>query len=55
MGDSFTLAGYVVAVGAFVSTAILAYHYPHCECWKWLNDSHKKDDVEHEPLVRSFS
>jgi hypothetical protein len=34
MGDSFTLAGYVVAVGAFVSTAVLAYHYPRCRCWE---------------------
>jgi len=34
MGDAFTLAGWVVAVGAFISTAILAYHYPRCECWE---------------------
>jgi hypothetical protein len=33
MGDSFTLASYIVAVGAFVSTAVLAYHYPRCKCW----------------------
>lgn len=34
MGDAFTLAGWVVSVGAFVSTAILAYHYPRCKCWE---------------------
>jgi len=33
MGDSFTLAGYVITVGTFVSAAVVAYHYPHCRCW----------------------
>ncbi len=37
MGDAFTLAGWVVYVGAFVSTAILACHYPRCECWERSN------------------
>lgn len=46
MGDSFTLAGYVVAVGAFVSTAVLAYHYPHCRCWERSKGSGKKEDIE---------
>jgi len=34
MGDAFALAGYVVAVGAFVSTGFLGYHYPRCTCWR---------------------
>ena len=33
MGDSFTLAGYVVAVGALISSFLLALHYPRCTCW----------------------
>jgi hypothetical protein len=36
MGDAFTLAGWVIAVGAFISSAILAYHHPRCKCWKPL-------------------
>jgi hypothetical protein len=34
IGDAFTLAGWVVAVGAFISSAILAYHHPRCKCWE---------------------
>jgi hypothetical protein len=33
MGDAFTLARYVVAVGAMVSSGALALHYPRCKCW----------------------
>jgi len=33
MGDAFTLAGYVVAVGALISTMFFAIHYPRCDCW----------------------
>ncbi len=33
MGDAFTLAGFVVAVGALVCSGLLAWHYPRCECW----------------------
>jgi hypothetical protein len=49
MGDSFTLAGYVVAVGTTISAPILAYHYPHCKCW----EKYKKSDthIEIEPLI----
>jgi hypothetical protein len=28
MGDAFTLAGWVIAVGAFISTGVFAQHYP---------------------------
>ena len=34
MSDAFTLAGWVVAVGAFISTGVLAHHYPRCNCWE---------------------
>jgi hypothetical protein len=34
MGDAFTLAGYIVAVGTLVSSAALASHWPTCRCWK---------------------
>jgi len=34
MGDSFTLAGFVIAVGTLVCSFLLAFHYPRCECWK---------------------
>ncbi len=34
MGDAFTLAAYIVAVGALVSTAALARHWPSCRCWR---------------------
>lgn len=34
MGDAFTLAAYVVAVGALVSTAAMARHWPSCRCWR---------------------
>jgi hypothetical protein len=44
MGDSFTLAGYVVAVGAFVSTAFLAYHYPRCTCWRRSRTADTSDE-----------
>ncbi|KUJ11204.1 uncharacterized protein LY89DRAFT_239477 [Mollisia scopiformis] len=34
MGDAFTLAGYIIAVGTLVSSAALARHWPSCRCWK---------------------
>jgi hypothetical protein len=34
MGDSFTLAGYVVTVGALSSGFLFARHFPECKCWK---------------------
>lgn len=33
MGDGFTTAGYVLAVGTLVVTPPAAYHYQHCRCW----------------------
>jgi hypothetical protein len=33
MGDSFTLAGYVVAVGALISSFLFACHFSRCRCW----------------------
>jgi uncharacterized membrane protein (DUF485 family) len=46
MGDAFTLAGWVIAVGAFISTAVLANHYPRCARWKYSRDGNKKGDHE---------
>jgi hypothetical protein len=34
MGDSFTLAGYVIAVGALITSLLFALHYPRCDCWR---------------------
>ena len=34
MGDAFTLASWVIAVGAFISTGVFAIHYPRCKCWE---------------------
>lgn len=48
MGDAFTLAGYVVAVGALVCSFILACHYPRCRCWTVVesNPRSRERDVE---------
>jgi hypothetical protein len=51
MSDAFTLAGYVVAVGAFISTAVVAYHYPRCKCWAKLAD----ERYEMLPIVLASS
>jgi nitrogen regulatory protein PII-like uncharacterized protein len=34
MGDGFTTAGWIIAVGTLILTAPMAIHYPHCRCWK---------------------
>ena len=34
MGDGFTTAGWMTAVGTMVPAAPVAKHYPHCKCWK---------------------
>jgi len=34
MGDGFTTAGWMTAVGTLVLAAPMAKHYPHCKCWK---------------------
>lgn len=47
MGDAFTLAGYVISVGPFVSLAVLAQHYRHCKCWK---RGKEEEDIELERL-----
>ncbi len=52
MGDAFTLAGYVIAVGALVSTAGSAYHYPRCACWKKTKQEIERA-IELERLVSS--
>ena len=50
MGDSFTLAGYVMAVGACVSTPLIVYHYPKCRCWG-ISENGTQDENEHTPMV----
>ena len=47
MGDAFTLAGWVIGVGAFISTGVLAHHYYNgrCKCWQHGGDG---DEREHE-------
>lgn len=44
MGDVFTLAGYVVSVGGFVSSVVLVHHYRHCKCWKSVKEVVPADD-----------
>ncbi|KAH8596822.1 hypothetical protein B0O99DRAFT_685302 [Bisporella sp. PMI_857] len=34
MSDAFTLASYIVAVGALICSFLLACHFPHCQCWR---------------------
>lgn len=34
MGDGFTTAGFMLAVGTLVVTPPAAYHYQHCRCWR---------------------
>jgi hypothetical protein len=34
MGDSFTLGGYIIAVGALVCSFLIWRHLPTCKCWK---------------------
>lgn len=33
MGDGFTAASWIVAIGAMALAGPLARHYPHCTCW----------------------
>jgi hypothetical protein len=33
MGDGFTAASWIVAIGALSLAGPLARHYPHCSCW----------------------
>ena len=34
MGDGFTTAGWMTAVGTLILAAPMAKHYPHCRCWE---------------------
>jgi len=34
MGDGFTTAGFILAVGTLVVTPPAAYHYQNCQCWR---------------------
>lgn len=33
MGDGFTAAGWIVAIGTLALAGPVARHYPHCTCW----------------------
>lgn len=33
MGDGFTAAGWIVAIGTLALAGPLARHYPYCSCW----------------------
>jgi hypothetical protein len=37
MGDGFTTAGWMTAVGTLILAAPMAKHYPHCRCWETGN------------------
>jgi hypothetical protein len=37
MGDGFTAAGWMTAVGTLILAAPMAKHYPHCRCWDWIH------------------
>lgn len=50
MGDAFTLAGYIIAIGGLISTGALAYHYPRCNCWK--EEGNKEQDVVELNILR---
>jgi hypothetical protein len=34
MGDGFTTAGFIIAVGTLMLAVPITQHYPHCKCWK---------------------
>jgi hypothetical protein len=53
MGDSFTLAAYVLAIGMFVSSAVLAHQYQHCRCWKRSKNRKMTDSFERASLTQS--
>lgn len=51
MGDAFTLSSWVMAVGTFMASAVEAYHYPHCTCWKRFSGGTKgQKDIERQLL-----
>lgn len=45
MGDGFTTAGYMLAVGTLVVTPPAAYHYQHCQCWKPVLESARQEGM----------
>lgn len=47
MGDAFTVAAYIVAVGALVSTAAMARHWPSCRCWRGKHGG-IDDNIRHQ-------
>lgn len=39
MGDGFTLAGWIIAVGTLGLAIPITQHYPRCTCWKKASDT----------------
>lgn len=52
MGDSFSLAGYVIAVGALISSFLFACHFPRCRCWK---GEIREREIDGIPMLRTTS
>jgi len=53
MGDAFTLASYVVAVGALVCSFLFACHFPRCRCWDGGSGTQKEParvEIEYHEL-----
>lgn len=49
MSDSFTLGGYVIAVGAFICSFLFGCHFPHCRCWdSERRESNVTEEETHE-------
>jgi hypothetical protein len=39
MGDGFTVAGFIIAVGTLALAVPITQHYPRCRCWKKVTNS----------------
>jgi hypothetical protein len=39
MGDGFTVAGFIIAVGTLALAVPITQHYPRCKCWKKVTNS----------------
>jgi hypothetical protein len=54
MGDAFTLAGYVIAVGALICSFLFASHFRDCRCWKRLIRWKWKQELCLGPLMNAI-
>jgi hypothetical protein len=53
MGDGFTAAGWIVAIGTLILAGPLARHYPHCSCWGTKRPLHSHELIHLNTLPRS--